>query len=296
VGAEALARAAARITRARRLAPKHPQASEPLTFYADLVELQQSLLVDHADAVRPAPSFAESLDPERAADALPGLLKAIAQTAPAALADAARDLLQEGHDRWRHLAHTYWRERGTGNGERGTGDLERGTDDLRAFIAEALLQPFAEAVARRGGLRPSARSGRPEPVEGRPDPPGVATDDVMRCPVCHDRPVVAVLREEAHGAKRSFVCGFCLSEWPAPRIACPACGEGTFDKLAVYRADEFPGARIDACDSCRAYLKTIDLTKDATAVPVVDDIATLSLDVWAREQGYTRLRPNLLRL
>jgi formate dehydrogenase maturation protein FdhE len=38
------------------------------------------------------------------------------------------------------------------------------------------------------------------------------------------------------------------------------------------------------------------MTRDGKAVSVVDDIATLTLDVWAREKGYQRLRPNLLRL
>ena len=42
--------------------------------------------------------------------------------------------------------------------------------------------------------------------------------------------------------------------------------------------------------------ETIDLTKDGLAVPIVDDIATVSLDLWAHERGYERLRPNLLRL
>jgi FdhE protein len=64
----------------------------------------------------------------------------------------------------------------------------------------------------------------------------------------------------------------------------------------VHRADEFPAVRIDACESCRTYIKTIDRTADATAIPIVDDIATVTLDLWAREQGYQRLRPNLLRL
>jgi FdhE protein len=53
--------------------------------------------------------------------------------------------------------------------------------------------------------------------------------------------------------------------------------------------------RIEACDNCKRYLKTIDLTKDGHAVPIVDDIASVSLDLWAAEQGYSRLRANLLR-
>jgi formate dehydrogenase maturation protein FdhE len=238
-----------RITRARQLAAAVPAASDPLTFYAQLIELQQSILDAHAGAViRSSETFAESLDAEAAADALPAFLTRLAQIAPARTADAARAVLLEGHDRWRHLLHTFWRG-------------EPDDDSMRGFIAEALLQPFAERLA-----------------------------------ICRGTPVVAVLREAAHGAKRSYVCGFCLAERAAPRIGCEACGEASFEKLAVYRADEFPAARIDACDTCRMYVKTIDLSRDGTAVPVVDDIATLTLDVWAREQAYQRLRPNLLRL
>jgi FdhE protein len=256
--------AATRATRARVLADRYPQASEPLAYYAALVDSQQAILASNP-IVRGIGRFSDAIDFERAADALPFFLKAITPGAPAALASVAREMLHEGHDEWRHLLHTYW------NGG-------RDGDPRRAFVAEAMLQPFAEAVARR--------------VASSAD----ASDVSMTCPVCGDQPVAAVLRDQAHGARRSFVCGFCLTEWPAPRLGCPACGEVQFEKLPVYRADEFTGVRVDCCDTCRMYLKTIDLTKDATAVPVVDDIATLTLDAWAREQGYTRLRPHLLRL
>ena len=221
-------------TRARNLAARHPEAAEALTFYAALVELQRTL--------------PDVVDFEALADALPGFLSGVLKIAPGPLANAATAVLTEGHDRWKHLLHTYW------NGER---EIE----PARAFIAEACLQPLAEKYL-----------------------------------TCDGTPVVAVLRDKAHGSERSYVCGFCLREYPAPRLGCPACGEKQFDKLAVYQADEFPGARIDACETCQAYIKIIDLTKDATAVPVVDDIATLTLDLWAREQGFHRLRPNLLRL
>jgi FdhE protein len=75
---------------------------------------------------------------------------------------------------------------------------------------------------------------------------------------------------------------------------CPVCGEHEFDKLPVYTADQFAHVRIDACDRCHHYVKTIDLTKDGLAVPCVDDIASVSLDLWARERGYTRIKHNLL--
>ena len=77
---------------------------------------------------------------------------------------------------------------------------------------------------------------------------------------------------------------------------CPACGEQRFDSLPVYSSDTFAHVRIDACDTCHRYIKTIDLTKDGLAEPTVDDVATVTLDLWARERGYQRLRQNLLRL
>jgi formate dehydrogenase maturation protein FdhE len=52
--------------------------------------------------------------------------------------------------------------------------------------------------------------------------------------------------------------------------------------------------RVEACDSCLTYIKTVDLTKNALAVPVVDEIAAVSLDVWAQERGYRKLETNLL--
>lgn len=116
------------------------------------------------------------------------------------------------------------------------------------------------------------------------------------CPDCGGPPVVALLREAGHGARRSHVCGACLRESPAPRLGCPACGEQNVEALPVYRTDELDPARIDACDSCRVYVKTIDLTKDGGADPIADDLASLPLDLWAHEQGYRRLRSNLLRL
>jgi len=38
----------------------------------------------------------------------------------------------------------------------------------------------------------------------------------------------------------------------------------------------------------------VDLTKNGHAVPVVDEIATVALNIWAEEHGYSKLEPNLL--
>ena len=81
-----------------------------------------------------------------------------------------------------------------------------------------------------------------------------------------------MLREAGHGAKRSLLCGLCLTEWPSMRLVCAGCSESQFEKLPVFRADEYDAVRVDACESCRTYIKTIDLTGMGAAVPVVDDL------------------------
>jgi formate dehydrogenase maturation protein FdhE len=51
---------------------------------------------------------------------------------------------------------------------------------------------------------------------------------------------------------------------------------------------------VDVCDTCHTYLKSVDLTKTGLAVAVVDELATIPLDLWAREHGYEKLQMNLL--
>ena len=50
---------------------------------------------------------------------------------------------------------------------------------------------------------------------------------------------------------------------------------------------------MEACDTCQCYLKAVDLTRDGNAVPEVDEIAALPLDMWAMEHGYRKIAPNL---
>ena len=61
-----------------------------------------------------------------------------------------------------------------------------------------------------------------------------------------------------------------------------------------YSAPEIAHVRVDVCDTCHTYLKSIDLTKIGLAVPIVDELATIPLDLWAREHGYVKLQNNLL--
>ena len=57
-----------------------------------------------------------------------------------------------------------------------------------------------------------------------------------------------------------------------------------------------PHVRVEACDTCKRYLKSVDLTTNGLAVPVVDEIAAAPLDLWAAEHGYQKIELNLLGL
>ena len=185
----------------------------------------------------------------------PVLLSLVKRIGPAPVAHVAEELAQD-QSHWEDLL---------ANGE------DAGPE--REFFARCLLQPYTEYLASRSdialGVQPA-------------------------CPFCHNKPVAAVLRGEGDGAKRSLVCSLCTTEWNFRRLLCPNCGEEKEPKLPVYTAQEFPHVRIEACDSCRTYIKSVDLTKNGLAVPVVDEIATVSLNLWAEEHGYTKLQLNLL--
>lgn len=257
----------ARIARATKLAAEHPESAEPLRFYADLAAWQAS--VSESPGLQPGSSLVAIL---------PQFIADLIRHAPTPLANGLA--LLNPSERWGNLLDTYWR----------TGGREPGDDDeLHLFVVEALLQPFAELVAINTGPLSTGPTRPTSPT--RPTRPTSPT-----CPCCTGLPVVAVLREEGHGARRSLLCGLCLTEWSSLRLVCPHCGESAFDRLPVFRAEDFAAARVDACESCKTYVKTIDLTRDGAAVPIVDDLATLPLDLWAREMGYQRTRPNVLRI
>jgi len=113
------------------------------------------------------------------------------------------------------------------------------------------------------------------------------------CPACGGLPQVSVIAPESGefmgGSPRSLVCGRCAGWWTFPRAVCAWCGEEDPTKVAPFVPDA-GAARIDACETCSVYVKTFDLRQPggAAVVPLVDDVATVSLDLWAREQGLSR--------
>ena len=72
------------------------------------------------------------------------------------------------------------------------------------------------------------------------------------------------------------------------------CGEEDNRKLPVYTASDFDYVRVECCDTCKTYLKSVDLTKNGLAEPMVDEMAAAPLDLWAQQQGYSKLQFNVM--
>jgi FdhE protein len=245
-----------RISRATDLAQTYPSAASILSFYRELAHFQKSVSSDvQSNAITDARALTRHF---------PALLNLMDRIGTQPIAEFGREHLQDPATQ-EELLLAYW-ERGPVNGLIGT--------EAFRFFARVLLQPYAEYLASRGDIALD----RAEPT----------------CPFCSAHPVAAVLRGEGDGGKRWLLCSLCATEWQYRRVICPACGEENKEKLPIYVAAEFDYVRVDACESCHTYIKSIDLTKNGHAVPIVDELATVALNIWAEEHGYWKLEPNLL--
>jgi FdhE protein len=129
----------------------------------------------------------------------------------------------------------------------------------------------------------------------------LAPDRVHRrgqCPFCGGAPWIAVRREGSaeEGARRLLACALCGLEWRVNRILCPACFEEDPRRLPSFQNDRHPSVRVEACETCRRYVKSLDLSLDARPIPEVDDLVSIGMDLWAVDQGYTRIEPGLAGL
>ena len=247
----------ARIRRAAELAKAHPTVRDLLTFYGDLAAFQKPIF----ETLRAG----GATDLRALAPYLPQLVDLVARVGPAELA-------AEGNARFlnanaEELLASAWQD---------SIAHALATDPYARFFTRVLLQPYAEYLASRAGIQPQPES--------------------RTCPFCSSWPVAGVLHGEGEGAKRWLLCGLCSTEWPFRRVLCWNCGEENKDRLPIYTAAQFKALRVDACDNCHVYLKSIDLTRNGRAVPMVDEIAAVALDIWAEEHGYSKLEPNLLAM
>jgi len=275
-----------RIRRANELTSTYPFAAEGLRFYSRVATFQKSLYEEIHKALPVLPKILsdaplrDELDLFALLPKFPGFLSAIGQVAPAPLRQAVVDLSQKGAAVWQRVIQDFWLAEAESPAEVSAAE-EHATNEAdeaipsQRLLAWIFLQPYAEYLANRRV---------PMHLDGTPS----------LCPLCGGKPVVGVLRGEGNGAKKSLICMLCAHEWNFRRIYCPACGEEREPQMAFYSASEIAHVRVDVCDTCHTYLKTVDLTKTGLALPVVDELATIPLDLWANEHGYHKLQINLL--
>jgi formate dehydrogenase accessory protein FdhE len=275
-----------RIRRANELISSCPFAAEGLRFYARLATFQKSMYCEIQKALADSPKTSsgrplrDELDISLLLPRFSGFLTTTQQIAPAPLAQAAASLAQKGPAGWQHAIEDFWHADAELTPDAGHAEQVQGDDWHNAISADAslawiFLQPYAEFLAEHREFAV---------VDGTPS----------NCPLCGSKPIVGVLRSEGDGAKKSLICMLCAHEWAFRRIYCPACGEEREPQMAYYSAPEIAHVRVDVCDTCHTYLKSIDLTKTGLAIPIVDELATIPLDLWAREHGYEKLQINLM--
>jgi FdhE protein len=116
------------------------------------------------------------------------------------------------------------------------------------------------------------------------DPPW----DRAVCPVCDAAPLLGELR--GGESRRVLRCGRCGAAWSCQRQRCVVCDTRDHRKLtALHREGQGDFLRIDACDNCGGYIKTMArLDPIPCELLPAEDLATAHLDLLAIECGYRR--------
>ena len=252
------------IGRADKLAMQASGSRELLAFYSQLLRAQKQVyeFIRSRQGWLPSGDLEQDLSVLR--EQLPVLLNTVEAHGPEPLAIAARELLRAGAASVYEDLINYWRS---------PSDIE--------FFPKAFLQPYARWLLE-SGAKPLGR----EPAGGE-----------RSCPFCGGKPQVSFLQSKesnAESGNRDLICATCLSTWEFRRVVCANCGEERPAKLGYFHSPEFDHVRIEACDSCKHYIKGVDLTRLGFAAPLVDEVYSAPLDLWAREHGYTKIELNLV--
>jgi len=261
----------------------HPFAGELLDLYGALVSVQEHAYQE-AVSVSPAP---DKLVAYVAEVVLPAVAEATFAAGPYKLRDALAQRLEIAQPR--DMVGRWVR-----------GDEQVAVD---RYLARASLSPVLEALGPAAG---AACSG---------------PRDARHCPHCGGPPQLsyfALAADDLATGPRYLLCARCHASWGYARMTCPGCGESSSSRLQIFseegttsgergnvvrglptrgdgaRDAVFPHIRIEACESCRRYLLNIDLATDPRAVPLVDELAALPLDLYASERGFSKIISNLM--
>jgi ribosomal protein L37E len=264
--------------RADALRVRYPFAAEVLTLYLALLDVWEETWREARDQ----PPQAGELAGWAAARVVPRIVEVTARAGPQPLAAATRSLADEHSP----------------------------AEPLAAWLAGEAIPPV-QCYLARASLR--------APLEARDATPArdPSPQQARSCPRCGGPPQLSFRAHSDDGlvsGHRHLVCARCWASWSYAASACAACGETAGARRTVYaeqregpvvgRGDPgasaegdrplFPHLRIEGCQNCSHYLIDVDLGRDPRAVPEVDELAALPLDLYAAERGLTKITPNLM--
>lgn len=186
------------------------------------------------------------------------------------------------------------------NGPPGTATGSGGGGLLHAWLAGEELTPIERYLAR-ATLR----------VVPLATPPA---HEAGRCPACGGAPQLSYRTagdDPLVSGRRMLQCARCAHEWSFSATTCPQCGETgkrtVHAEAATSGGEEprvgrgiaagdalFPHLSAESCETCRGYLIDVDLGRDPHAVPHVDELAAVPIDLHMADHGYTKITPNLM--
>ena len=243
--------------RAAELRARYPHAAEMLRLYEALLPIQEAAYVCHQNS----PLNHQELVEFAVGQVMPSIIDATVSSGPASLKDGIVKVFA-------------------------TGDL---AGIVRRWLEGESLDPF-ETYLARASTSPLLEARQTSAEQGG----GIS----RTCPACGGLPQLsyfALSGEALVTGPRYLLCSRCMGAWIFSRMTCAGCGESAGDKLPIFQEnDQFPHVRVDGCRTCRRYLLTIDLRRDARAVPIVDELAALPLDLYATSQGLTKITANLM--
>jgi hypothetical protein len=278
--------------RAEELRDRRPFAADVLTLYLALVDVWEATWPAPPGSKGPAPEAPapEALAGWAAERVLPRVVEVSVKYGPEPLAKALADVADD--------------------------DLRgEGPELLAAWLAGAELAPVERYLARaalRGPLAGLAGAGADADAVGAACASDPAPRGGRRCPGCGGPPQLSFRTDAADplvSGRRRLQCARCAQSWGFSSSTCPSCGETVGAKRTIYSehgerpqvgrgngaaAATFPHMRIEGCDSCARYLIDVDLGREPRAVPEVDELAALPLDLYAAERGISKITPNLM--
>lgn len=107
------------------------------------------------------------------------------------------------------------------------------------------------------------------------------------CPVCGWKALIAVTSMK--NQQRILNCSMCDTPWPFKNLACTHCSNEDHNTLKYISVKDDEVYKINVCEKCRGYIKTMDERKAALVrSSIEEDLGTIHLDIIAQREGYLK--------